>query len=174
MYEIIRLFFEIALLKKAPQDVPASITLQRFLIFVYAIISFLMLYMSAPPFKALLQVAVEILLVLVFCKITLIWAGKPERYLQTVTSLIGIDALLSFFAFPALAALSAPVPETSSLPLLGFFAFIALILWHWVITGHILRHALSESFSFGLGVALLYLVVSFRIISLLFPEAVIE
>ncbi len=174
MFELIKLFYEIALLRKAPQDIPASVVLQRLLVFVYAVISFLMLYMSINWFKALMQIGVSLVLVWGFCRLALYWAGKPERFLQTFSALIGIDTLLSFFMFPALAALTAPMPEGSELPVLGFFVYLGLILWNWVVTGHIMRHALSESFGFGLGVALLYLVVSYQVISLLFPEIAIE
>lgn len=158
MFEIIKLFYDIALFKKAPQDVPASKVLLRLVVCVYAIVSFLMLYISTHYFNAVLQVIAEIALVFVFCKGILYWVGKPQRYQQMFTALIGIDAMMSFFAIPALAALS--MPQGSPL---GLFSIVALMLWHWAITGHILRHALSQSFGFSLGIALLYIMSSYQI-----------
>ncbi len=158
MFEIIKLFYAIALFRKAPQDVPASTILLRLTVCVYAIISFLMLYMSTNYFNALLQVVAEVILVFGFCKGVLYWMGKPQRYQQMFTALIGIDALMSFFAVPALAALSMPSGSA-----LGFFTVVAIMLWHWAITGHILRHALSQSFGFSLGIALLYIISSYQI-----------
>jgi len=66
------------------------------------------------------------------------------------------------------------MPEGSGIPLLAVFVFIVLILWHWVVTGHILHNALSQPFAFGLGVALLYLMLSYQIIDLLFPEIIVS
>lgn len=174
MLEIAKLFYEISLFRKSPQDVPKSLVLQYMVMFVYVSISFLMLYMSQPWFKSLLQVGLEIILVWVFCKTILFLAKKTERFQQTFTALIGIDALISFIAFPALSVLATPMPEGSEIPVLAFFIFVALILWHWVVTGYIVHHALSEPFSFGLGVALLYLILSHQIIGLVFPEVIIE
>ncbi len=164
MFEIAKLFYDIALFKKAPQDVPASGVLLRFVVFVYALISFMMLYMSTSVFNAVLQVAVELLLVFAFCKGLLYWIGKPERYQQTFIALVGIDALMSFFSFPALAALSSP----NNGSVLGFFAVVGLMLWHLAVTGHILRHALSQPFIFGFGVALLYVMTLYQIMGWLF------
>ncbi|NOQ37069.1 MAG: hypothetical protein GQ569_14450 [Methylococcaceae bacterium] len=174
MFEILRLFFDITLFRKAPQDIPASVILQRTMVFVYALISFLMLYISQPWFEALLQTGVEIALVWFFCAMILYWVGKPARFQQTFTALIGVDALISFFAFPVLSALTTPMPDGSSIPLLAIFVFITLILWHWLVTGYVLHHALSQPLPFGLGVALLYLMVSYQIIGVLFPEVVVS
>jgi len=169
MLELIKLFFDIALLKKTPADVPNSIALQSLVIGIDVAVSFLMLFMSESWTKALSEVVVDIMLMALFCKFTLYWGKKPARYRQTFIALIGIDTLISFFAFPALAVFASPMPEGSSpISLLAVVVFTILILWHWVIAGHIFRHALSESFIFGLGIALLYLMLSYQLDSLLF------
>ncbi len=169
MFNMMKLFFDIALFKKTPADVPNTAILQPMVICIYSVISFLMLFMSEPWTKALLEVAVGIILVSLFCKITLYLGKKPARYQQTFIALIGVDTIISFFAFPPLAVLASPMPEGSfPISLLAFFVFIVLILWHWVVAGHIFRHALSEPFIFGLGVALLYLILYYQLNNALF------
>ena len=164
MYELIKLFYQIAIFQKGPQDVPASQWLLRLLIPVYMGINFLVLKLSSDLVSALLQVLVEVVLVLVFARGLLAFVGKPERYRQTACALLGTDALLSLFALPAIASLigqgSAP----------AFVVVVSLMLWHWVVTGHILRHALSQPLIFALGVAFLYILASYQVMAFLFPE----
>ncbi len=168
MYELMKLFYEIAIFKKGPQDVPASRWLFRLLVAVYMGINFLILNLSNDPFKALLQAAVEAMLIIVFAWSILRFFGKSERYLQTASALLGTDALLSLFALPAFATLigqgSAP----------AFVVVVLLMLWHWVVTGHILRHALSRPLIFALGVAFLYILAAYQVMALLFPELAAE
>lgn len=164
MYELIKLFYEIAIFKKGPQDIPASHWLLRLLILIYMAINFLIVKLSVDWFNALLQVFVEVLLVMAFAWGVLTIFGKPERYRQTAAALLGTDALISLFALPALASL---IGQGTAL---AFLAVVALMLWHWFVTGHILRHALSQPFVFGLGVAFLYLLASYQVMAFLFPE----
>ncbi len=118
-------------------------------------------------FHALLQVIVEIALLLGASKIILSLAKKPERFLQTACALIATDALISFMALPVMATL---IGKGSAL---SFIVIILLMLWHWAVSGHIFSHALSQPFTFGLGVAFLYILMSYQVMALLFPEVII-
>ncbi len=168
MFKLLKLFFEIALLKKSPEDIPSSLFLQYLIVAIYLFISFLMLFMSVPWTQALLEIAVEVTFIAIFCRVTLSWGKKLARYRQTFIALLGVDALISFCAFPALATLNTPMPENSSFFLFAILIAIILILWHWVTAGHIFRHALAEPLVFGLGVALLYLILSYQLNMILF------
>ncbi|MDQ7090281.1 MAG: hypothetical protein Q9M50_06490 [Methylococcales bacterium] len=174
MFNLLKLFFDIALLKKSPQDVPASLLLQRMIIAIYLFISILLRIISENGFKVVLEVGVDLLFMFLFCRFILFWVGKPKRFQQMFIALLGVDALISFCAFPAIATLNTPMPEKSSFFLLGIFSFIVLILWHWVAAGHIFHHALSKPFIIGLGVALLYLMLSYQLNALLFSEIAME
>ncbi len=168
MTKLITLFIEICAFKKGPQDVPASQALLSLLTFLYLVISALILALNMPTHEALLQALVETLLVLTFPWLMLRIAHKPERYLKTVSAVLGSDILISLCALPALSSLSVQVTP------LGFAAVIMLMLWNWAVTGHIFKHALSQPFLFGLGVALLYFLLSYQIIGMLFPAPVIS
>lgn len=166
MYLLLKLFFDICLLQKGPEDIPVSTGLLFLLIPVYAVISFLILILSIDSSSAILQVGVEIALLLLSCKVILVVANKPERYQQTASALIGTDTLISFFALPAMASL---IGQGTALP---FFSVVALMLWHWLISGHIFSHALAKPLTFGLGVAFLYILLSYQVMALLFPEII--
>ncbi len=163
----LKLFFDICLFKKGPQDIPASSGLLILLIPIYAGINFLILILSADAVNAISQVLVEIILTIASCKVILYIAKSPERFVQTASALIATDTLISFFALPAMATL---IGQGTAL---AFFSVVALMLWHWAVSGHIFSNALNQPFTFGLGVAFLYILVSYQVMALLFPEIII-
>ena len=166
MIKLFTLFLEICAFKKGPQDVPAAKALLQLLAGLYLSISVLVLALNLDLTEAFLQATVETVLVLGFPWLLLNLAKKPGRYLQTVSALLGCDILISLCALPALSSLSIqPTP-------LGLAAVIMLMIWNWLVTGHIFKHALSQPFLFGIGVALLYFLLSYQIIAMLFPAPV--
>ncbi|MDD1605655.1 MAG: hypothetical protein LUO95_04120 [Methylococcaceae bacterium] len=162
MFDLIKLLFDICLLKKTPQDLPFSINLLKVLAIINVIINFLLMNMSVNWFSALLKAAVGLLLMGGFSWICLFFSGKLGRFYQTTTALLGTDALLDLFALPTIATMA-----VNQGGLLAFLVMMTLIVWHWLITGHIMRNALEQSFSFSLGLAFLYLVVSYQVTALI-------
>ena len=167
MFEIIKLFFEICLLKKTPQDIPYSVWFFRMTIAIYALVSFMIIFLSAGWWSALQQVFVGIALIVVVTTIILVFANKTARFYQTATALFGTDAMINFFAVPALSTIA-----TGHAAMLSSLVLIGLMAWHWLICGHIFRHALSKNLMFGLGVALMYIVSSYWVMATLFPQIV--
>ena len=163
MYQLIQLFFEIAILRKGPQDVPATPWLLRLILPVYVTVNVLILLLNSDLSTALQQIAVDFLLITGFSWPLLYFAGKPARFRQTLCALLGTDTVISFFAIPAVASLNTQANE------LAFFAMLVLMVWHWLVTGHIFRHALDRPLFFGLGLALLYILISSQVMALLFP-----
>jgi hypothetical protein len=165
MFDILKLIFDICLFKKGPQDLPYSVWLLRLLLVVYISIRVLMLSIHFDSLNVLLQVIIEIFLVAGFVGIMLYLAEKPGRICQVLSAVLGTDALISFFALPGMATM-----ETGQGGLLVFLVMLGLIGWHWAVTGHIIRNALDKSLSFGLGLAFLYLLGTYQVMALLFPE----
>lgn len=168
MFKLLRLFYDITLFRKGPQEVPFSPLFTRMTLITYAAINFLMRFMSDHWFSALLQVLADVVILMLFTRFTLAWARKSKRYQQTLCALLGVDAFITLCAIPATAVMLVP---SGDLRILGFFIAVGLMLWHWAVIGHILGRALSQSLSFGLGVALLYMMAAFYILNLLFPPA---
>lgn len=164
MYAHLSLLFNICLLRKGPQDISHSQHILRLTMLGYAAVSYLILQISANSLTALLQVATELIITISFVALLLSMVNKPYRFVQTVSTLLGTDALISAFAMPIIATLS-----LDSNNVLAFFTMLALMIWHWIITAHIIRHALDKSFSFALGITFLYLLIAFQIIGVLFP-----
>lgn len=163
MYYLILLFFEIAIFRKGPQDVPFSLWLLKFILPFYFAVNLLILLLNDNGATALFQLAVDFLLVVGLSWPLLYYAGKTARYPQTLSALLGTDTVISFFAIPAIASLNTEASD------LAFLAMLVLMGWHWLVSGHIFRHALDQPLFFGLGVALLYILISSQVMELLFP-----
>ena len=165
MFDIIKLLFDICLFRKGPQDLPNSGWLLRVLLVVYISVRILMLSMHFGWLDVLLQVIVDITLVAVFFWTSLYLARKLGRFNQVISAVLGTDALISFFALPGMATM-----ETGQGGLLALLVTLSLIGWHWAVTGHIISNALDKTLSFSLGLAFLYLLGSYQVMALLFPE----
>jgi hypothetical protein len=165
MFEIIKLLFDICLFKKGPQNLPNSVWLLRILMVVDVGISFLMMNIRTGWLDSLLQAGVGVLLVVGFSWVMLYVARRLGRFSLTTCALLGTDALISFFALPGIASMM-----LGRGALLAFFVMIALMIWHWAVIGHIIRNALEQTLVFSLGLAFLYILGSYQVMALLFPE----
>lgn len=166
MYELVLLFFQITIFKKGPQDVPASSFVLKLLLPVYVAVNYLILLMNGALSTALLQILADFAMILLFCWPLLYVAGRSHRFPQTLAAMIGTDIVLSFLALPAIATLNTQAND------LAYFSMLTLVLWRWLVTGHIMKHALDRSLFFALGLALLYIMLSSQVMAALFPEIV--
>lgn len=162
MFELVVLLFEICTLKKAPQDFPYSIQFLKLLVIINLAINFLLTSITERWFVALLKALVVLIVIFGFIGICLLVVKKTARFYQTVCTLLGADALISLLSLPAIAAIS-----LNQGGMAGFLLINALMIWYLVIAGHIIRNALEQNFSFGLGLAFLYLFLSYQASDLL-------
>lgn len=164
MYQLIMLFFRIALFKQGPQDVPASPMVLRTILPVYVLVNFLILMLNGTASTAVLQIGVDLAMMLCFTWPLLYFSNKRSRFQQTFSAMVGTDTVISFAAIPAIASLNSQPDE------LAYLLMMAMMAWHWLVNGHILRNALDRSWFFGLGLALLYIMLSSQVMAVLFPE----
>lgn len=167
MYELLTLFFKIAIFRLGPQDVPASPLVLRLMLPLYVVVNWLILFLNGAA-NVWLQIAADFAMMVAFVWPLLYFAGKVARFPQTLSAMVGTDCIVSFLAIPAIASLSSQANQ------LAYLAMLGLMLWHWVIGGHILKNALDRSWFFGLGLALLYIMLSSQVMAALFPEIVVN
>jgi hypothetical protein len=96
MTDLLRLFLQIALLKRGPQDLPASPTLLAVTATTYFAVNYIV-YSLLPditqPWRQ--HLISEVVYTLVSLGLILRLAGKPERYLQTATAIFGYLIVLT-------------------------------------------------------------------------------
>ena len=165
--DLIVVIIDICLFKRGPQDVPASWLLFGLALIAYLIVGELLLMVEANWLEAALQALMEAGLLLGFCWVVLYLTGKAPRFLQTATALLATDAIIST---PGALFLQwwAARPEIR----LFQMALFALMIWHIAVVTHILRHALSRPVVYGAVLAVLYIVVTYQIMSFVFSPSV--
>jgi hypothetical protein len=95
MKELIQLFAQIALLRRGPQDLPASTLLLALTVIGYLAVN-LVVSSVLPPVKGWpAQVLVDTLFTLAWYVALLRLLGRSERILQTATAVFGLQGLLS-------------------------------------------------------------------------------
>lgn len=165
MFEFIKLVFDICLFTKGPQNLPSSVWLLRILLIVDVIVGFLMVSIHTDWLTSLLQAIVSALLMIGFSWLMLYIGRKRPRFCQTTIALLGTDALIGFISLPGMASMM-----IGKGIFLAFVVTVGLMIWHWAVIGHIIRNALGQTWIFSLGLAFLYILGSYQVIALLFPE----
>lgn len=145
MMELLRLYGQIALLRRGPQDVPASSLLLAFTVGLFVGVNCLVSALLPPmPGPWMMHLLIQVLFMLAWYALLLRQQKKSERFLQTATALFGYQIVLS----PLLIVLSWLVQRFQSEP--AWFLpvlMLALILAVWLIAagGHIVKSALDWS-----------------------------
>lgn len=176
MQTLIRLFIDIALHRKGPQDVPAAGSMLGLALLAYLMLGVATLWPSARSVNLLAgQLALDLgLTVLIFGGLLAV-TGRTERVTQTLSALFGTGALLSALALPfvwvavRVLADGAPVEGMELPALLSTMGLFVLLLVSLLVTGHILRHALDWSYSAGVLAAVVYFALSVGLFRRIFP-----
>ena len=161
---------EICLLRAGPQDLPATTQFLALTLAGYFLVDVLILQLGFPLGAALAASLLDLLLMAAFVQVLLRIVAKPERFQQTLAALAGTGQLLGLLAWPLIKGMldaDAGDDPATGLTLLR----LALLAWSLLVTGHIVRHALSVSLATGVGIGVLYNLLSIMIVSAVFPAA---
>ncbi len=161
---LIRLFLDICLLRKGPQDTPASQLLFWIALMAYVLVGAMQaVLVNVRQWEGLIEIPLQAGILWGFAWISLMAAGKTNRLQQTLIALLGADALLSSFSIPLEWWLLVEPQEA-----LANLSLLLLMLWHMLVIAHILRHSLSQTWVVGLGLSLVYIVFTVQVMVVLF------
>ena len=143
MIELLRLYVDIALMRKSPEDLPASA-----LVLVLTMVGFfgvqLVVGTVLPPVAGhwINNLALEVVFTFVWYAALLYAVRKPERFLQTSTAVFGYQIVLSPVLIAAL-WLQRRFEQDS----IGAFGVtlisLALLIWVIAANSHIVKAALE-------------------------------
>ena len=173
MLQLIRAWFEICLLRRAPQDLPASGYLLGISLCCYGLVSVLVSSRSYTFSMALLLTVVDLGLLVIFAWSLLYLQSKMARLNQTLSALAGTGSLMGLIALPLLLTIAPDAGTTDPVPAPLQSLWLLLLLWNLFIMAHIIRHALSSSFAIGFGISLLYALLNMQVIVTLFSPQVV-
>jgi len=170
MKDLVRLFAQIALLRRGPQDLPASMLLLVLTVLGYLCVNFLLDSVLPPDNNWGGPLLADTAFMLLWYIGLLRLLGRPERILQTTTAVFGFQAVLS----PLLVAaewlmgrfgedLTWQVPVTC----------VGLLLLAWLIAAnsHVVKAALEWSGSASVALVILQTLVGWLVEFALFPPA---
>jgi len=158
-------FWSICILQKGPQDLPTSGLLLMVVFLLGFMLDLVNLSIVLPETSSLTlaALAATYALALVLSLSGMMWLMCYQaRILPTLTALLGVSAMISFFALPILMIMQRNPDEPS---LFGLF-ILGLNVWHLMVSAHILRFALSVSMLMSGVLALGYFLLGFKITNL--------
>jgi hypothetical protein len=166
MREIISLFVQIALLKRGPQDLPASRTLLLLSVCVYATLTALVSELLGGT--SLLPLAAEVAFTLAWYAALLGLFGRRERFLQTATAIFAIQTLIMQ---PLLLTvwLMRRYGQDATWQLPIAVAAMGVIIWMVAANSHVVKAALEFPSAASVGLVILEIACGQLLLFTLFP-----
>ncbi len=160
MQQFLKVFLDIVLWRRGPQDLPASGMLLGLTLAAYVFISVVQLALiKETPGTWAFFLVVDPLLLMTTVWLVLKLYGKPERFVQSASAVLGTSALLGLIVYLPLQMflLSRDAAPTSGL---AQIAALLVITAFALVTGRIIQRATDSSLFTGIAVALTYFMVT--------------
>jgi hypothetical protein len=169
MLALFNLFLDICLLRKGPQDVPASTALLKLCLVGYALSGLLVLLLNTSIPVAILQILLDLVLLSGLLYWGLLLHRHPQRFEQTLSALTGVGTLMGLLALPPMLWIVTQTADGDvSLPSL---LLLAMLGWSITVIAHILRHAFETSLGLGILYALGYTLLSWTLTGWIGPPS---
>ena len=164
MSATIKILIDIILLRKGPEDFPASISLMFILAAINLMVS---ITLASKIHSQTIAVSLSVLglfITYIFIKILLV--NKAERFTQTFSSMMGVSILIDLISVPVVFPL---LNEDLNQNILLLFWLLASALYIWLVVtyGFIISRALSITLGYGISIAAAYVLVSYMIFELI-------
>jgi len=164
----LKIFLDILMFSRGPQDLPSGPNLLKATILINLIVGLISVDPNTGYTLSVFFAAAYILVTLIFIKLCLGIKdnnnGTPNvyisRYTQVSSGALGIHALVALFA--SIVTTYIFTNENSTI-----FIFLVISLYAWFVNGHIFKNALDTTMSIGLGISLLHNIVYVFIIMIL-------
>ena len=170
MLRLAKAFWDIALWRRTPAQLPAS----TFLLALVCIAAALLEVVSAflPPVSSdriLTRMVLSIAVPLGFVWAVLAVARRPQRFLQTASAFLGVGVLVEIALYPIGSLIHIIGSERLAAVPLGVL-MLTIFIWYWLACSNIWRAALDSGFSLGAVVSVGYIVLSIVLEQQLLPD----
>jgi hypothetical protein len=170
MLRLAKAFWDIALWRRSPAQLPASLFLLTLVAAAAALLEVLSAFL--PPVSSdriFTRVALSVGLPLGFAWAVLVLARHRQRFLQTGIALLGVGVLAELVLYPIGSLIHVIGSDRlASLPL-GFLMVVGLI-WYLLACANIWRAALDSGLSVGVAISVGYLLLSIAVEQQLLPD----
>lgn len=169
MSQLVRLFVQIALLRRGPQDVPASPLLLALTVAGYFLVNFAVSTIL-PPFAGpwVAHLCIDVVFMFVWYAALMYLVRRPERFLQTTTAVYGFQAVLSPLLVSAV-WLTRRFEQDSVWQFPATLISLALLIWIVVANSHIIKAALEWTMPPSVALVILQTLAGNLLVLALFP-----
>ncbi len=161
---------QIALLRKDPSVLPASVVLLVLTGIAFTAASALQAFSLHGNDRLLGRTAFDLALTVGLIWLLLTLTRHGNRFRQTLSAVFGTTVLMTPFAV-GLLVIQAPQATAYAIKYLAWTGSVIVFVWYILIIAHILRSAIQIGFVTSLAVALTWLVVGDAMVKWLFPPA---
>ena len=170
MLRLAKAFWDIAIWRRTPAQLPASL----FLLTLVAGMAALLEGLGAllPPVstdRLFTRIVLSVGLPLGFTWAVLALTRRRQRFLQTGVALLGVGVLAELFMYPVGSLIHIMGSDRLASVPLGFMMVVALI-WYLLACANIWRAALDSGLSIGVAVSVGYLLLSIVLEQQLLPD----
>jgi hypothetical protein len=166
---------DIILLRRGPEQLPASATLLAASVLLYVVgFSFFVIVLPLTLPAALMQSAVGAAVMLLWFRLALTIAGKPERFLQTLTAIFAVNVVFLPILVPLVGAVLPYVEKADpKVPVPAALLIVTMIvgIWGLIVEVRIVRMAFDCPWVGGLLLVLGEMFASLFVSALLFGGA---
>lgn len=169
MQALLKAFWDIALWRRGPGDLPGSSALLGITAVAYSLLSTVQSWLIYGTDRLVQRTLADLALTLLLVWLLLTITGRSHRYRQTASAVLGTGALLSPLVI-LLILLKGAAAASQIVALLVWMGSVGVILWFTFVLGHIVRSALDTGLFTGVAIAITYVVASAAALTRLFPE----
>jgi hypothetical protein len=160
MLRLAKAFWDIAVWRRSPAHLPASLFLLGLVSAAVALLEVIgALLPPGPSDRILTRVLLSVGLPLAFTWVVLAVARHGQRFLQTGIALLGVAVLVELVLYPVESLLNVVGSDRAASIPLGLVLFAGLI-WYLLACANIWRAALDSGVLLGLAVSTGYLLLS--------------
>ena len=171
MLRLAKAFWDIALWRRSPAQLPASLFLLGLVAAAVAILEVCgALLPPGPSDRILTRVVLSVGLPLAFAWGVLAIARHGHRFLQTGIALLGVAVLAQLVLYPLGSLLNVIGSDRPASIPLGFLLLVGLV-WYLLACANIWRAALDSGIGVGLAISVVYLLLSMLLEQQLLPDA---
>ena len=171
MLRLAKAFLDIALWRRTPARLPASLFLLALTACAAGLMEVLGAYLTpGPQDRMVARVALEVGLPLAFTWAVLAIGRRRARFLQTASALLGVGVLAEVVLYPLGALRSAMGDDRMASIPLGLLLLVGFI-WYLLACAHIWRAALDSGVALGGVISVGYLILTIALEQQLLPQS---
>ena len=169
MLELLNRILKICLLSKGPEDLPHSPALLQITLILYFISGVLNLWPAMPLLGSLSVMLLDVIVLLSFSAVCLRAFNKRERFIQLLTALAAVGAVIQILAWPLLLYING-LASGDSIPAEASILILLILSWNLSVYAHIFKRAFETRMLSAFVLTIMYMIINITLRRLLFPE----